>query len=130
MLRVVLVLLVVSWSAPALGIEPTRIERLGKACPVGYATEGGYCIPGADAEFAFHMTGGGCPAGYSVRRGYCVAGNSAELTILRTGSSCPSNYRSSQIYCIAKSNAKAAIPKNGHCPRGWRAIGRCCISKK
>ena len=54
MLRIVLVLLVASWSTAALGIEPTRIERLGKACPVGYATEGGYCIPGADAEFAFH----------------------------------------------------------------------------
>ena len=55
MLRIVLVLLAVGWSTAALGIEPTRIERLGKACPVGYATEGGYCIPGADAEFALHL---------------------------------------------------------------------------
>ncbi len=131
MFRVVLVLLVVAWSTAAWGIEPTRIEKLGKPCPAGYTADGGYCIPGPGAEFAFHKQGRACPGGYSARGGYCVvAAHTAELAILRVGYDCPPNYRASGMYCFAKDNAKAAMPRDFSCPRGWRSSGRYCISRQ
>jgi hypothetical protein len=40
-LRGVLVLLAVIWSTAVVAIEPTRIAKLGKPCPVGYRADGG-----------------------------------------------------------------------------------------
>lgn len=69
------------------------------ACPSGYFTQGGYCVPRSGARTALPKAGG-CPSGYYTSGDYCLAGKNAKTAIEKVGSGCPSGWYSSGHYCL------------------------------
>jgi hypothetical protein len=56
---------------PQLG--PTSQPKIGAACPTGYQSSGGYCVPGPSTKCrAFPKSGATCPVGYTTSFDYCV----------------------------------------------------------
>jgi len=55
------------------GPGPTPLPKIGAACPIGYQSSGGYCVPGPNTRCrAFPKSGATCPAGYQSSFDYCV----------------------------------------------------------
>jgi len=54
-------------------IAPTPQPKIGAACPTGYQSSGGYCVPGPNTTCrAFPKVGATCPTGYTTSFDYCV----------------------------------------------------------
>jgi len=54
-------------------IGPTPQPKIGAACPTGYQSSGGYCVPGPNTSCrAFPKVGATCPTGYTTSFDYCV----------------------------------------------------------
>jgi len=90
-------------AAPAFAQQPVRpLPKLG-ACPLGYYSSNGYCVPSSS----------------SGTRG----------AIEKTGSRCPLGFYSSGTYCVSSpSNNREAIEKAGRsCPLGWYSSGSYCV---
>src|SRR5262245_41258467 len=52
---------------------PTPQPKIGAACPTGYQSSGGYCVPGPNTSCrAFPKVGATCPPGYTTSFDYCV----------------------------------------------------------
>ena len=97
---VVIVPLVV---AVARAQQPVRpLPKLG-ACPSGYHTSSGYCVPnsGGRSRGAIEKIGSHCPVGFSTSGRYCLSDPSnRRQAIEKTGTSCPSGWFTSGRYCV------------------------------
>ena len=81
-------------------LEPQPVVKNGP-CPTDYYSQGSYCLPNKNANFAIDKVG-----------------------------NCPPGYHSSGYYCVANSNAKYIMIKYAKCPEGFYSYGDYCISKK
>ena len=53
--------------------KPPAMPKIGAACPSGFQSSGGACIPGPHTKCrAFPLTGSICPSGYTKSFDYCV----------------------------------------------------------
>jgi hypothetical protein len=71
---------------------------------------------------------GSCPSGYATSGGYCVPGRHARVALAKRGP-CPSGYATSGAYCLAGAQARPAIPKVGPCPSGWSTSAGYCLRR-
>jgi len=60
-------------TACAEPLRPVPQPKIGAACPSGYQSSGGACIPGPNTKCrAFPSTSSTCPSGYTKSFDYCV----------------------------------------------------------
>jgi hypothetical protein len=72
-------------------------------CPIGYHTEGNYCVASRVNAPDAVAKDGVCPIGYSTQGNYCVAN---------------------------RANPPDAILKNGVCPTGYHTEGNYCVGNR
>ena len=59
-------------AAPAAA-QAQPMPRIGSACPSGYQSSGGFCVPGPNTKCRAFPSGGRiCPSGYTKSFDYCV----------------------------------------------------------
>ena len=104
-------------------ISPSRLAITLAALLALFAT------PLAHAQQPPLVKQGACPSGYRTSGGYCVPSSSSARPALPKIGSCPSGYHTSGDYCLGSSpNAKPAVVKRGACPSGYRTSGDYCLA--
>jgi len=88
---------------PAVAQQPVRpLPKLG-ACPLGYYSSNGYCVPSSSSgtRGAIEKAGSSCPLGFYPSGTYCVSSSSNNReAIEKAGRSCPLGWYSSGSYCV------------------------------
>lgn len=86
-----------------VGINPVWAQALpilkNGVCPIGYTTQGNYCVPGPKAQIAIPKVGV-CPVNYVTQGNYCVGNRNAKPAVLKSGV-CPIGYVTQGNYCVA-----------------------------
>ena len=52
--------------------KPMPMPKIGAACPTGYQSSAGYCLPGPVTRCRAMLKVGACPVGYTTSFDYCV----------------------------------------------------------
>ncbi|MDS3860728.1 hypothetical protein RIF25_07865 [Thermosynechococcaceae cyanobacterium BACA0444] len=88
----------------AVGINPVQAQALpilkNGVCPIGYTTQGNYCVPGRQAPVAIPKLGV-CPINYVTQGNYCVGNQRAKPAVIKSGV-CPSGYFTQGNYCVSQ----------------------------
>lgn len=82
--------------------SPSMADAVSKSgpCPVGYLTQGSYCVSQPDSGTVAVPKVGNCPIGYQTQGGYCVATQEdAPKTVIKDGP-CPVGFTTQGRYCV------------------------------
>jgi hypothetical protein len=70
-MSIIITMLLATAAANAEPLQPQ--PKIGAACPSGYQSSGGYCVPGPRTRCkAMPKLGSACPSGYTSSFHYCV----------------------------------------------------------
>lgn len=83
-------------------------------------------FPTAEAEVV--LKSGSCPIGYQTQGNYCVSNReNTPIAVTKVGD-CPIGYQTQGDYCVSsKDREPQAVVKDGNCPVGYTTQGRYCV---
>jgi hypothetical protein len=99
-IRLSRIALVMVLTAPAAIAVAQPVPKQG-ACPSGYHTSGGYCVPSSGSARPALPKIGACPSGYHTSGDYCLGSSPAAKPAVEKRGACPSGYHTSGAYCLA-----------------------------
>ena len=84
------------------------IKKIGNACPIGYLSSNGYCVPTSNRSAGVipiygERSIGSCPRGFRSNVGYCLSTKTNKtMAIPMISSMCPRDYLQSGSYCLKR----------------------------
>lgn len=82
--------------------RPAMADAVPKSgpCPVGYLTQGNYCVSQPASGTAAVTKVGDCPIGYMTQGGYCVATQGDAARAVIKDAPCPVGFMTQGRYCV------------------------------